>query len=144
MMSRGFNLSGTSILPEVKQKDIENKVEKKSTEITNVEEDSNIAVVNQGVQTITTKLTNGEYSPIVVQKGVPVKWIIKAEDSELNGCNNVLTIPSYNISKKLETGDNLIEFTPNEEGTITYTCWMGMVSSTIEIVNDISTYKLNY
>jgi plastocyanin domain-containing protein len=35
-------------------------------------------------------------------------------------------------------GENLIEFVPQEEGDITYTCWMGMISSTIKVVSDIS------
>ena len=34
--------------------------------------------------------------------------------------------------------ENLIEFTPGREGTITYTCWMGMISSTIRAVPDLA------
>ncbi|MCX7709129.1 MAG: sulfite exporter TauE/SafE family protein [Clostridia bacterium] len=98
----------------------------------------NIAKVEGNVQTVTTKMESGRYSPIVVQKGVPVKWTIKTEKSDLNGCNNPVTIPKYNIQKKLVPGDNVIEFTPEEEGNITYTCWMGMISSNIRVVSDLS------
>ena len=32
-------------------------------------------------------------------------------------------------------GDNIIEFTPTEAGTYTYSCWMGMLRSKIYVVN---------
>ncbi|HEX3044166.1 MAG TPA: heavy metal transporter, partial [Bacillota bacterium] len=78
------------------------------------------------------------YQPFVVQKGIPVRWTIKAKAEDLNGCNNPVTIPKYNIQKKLVPGDNVIEFTPSEEGNITYTCWMGMISSNIKVVSNLS------
>ncbi len=61
---------------------------------------------------------------------------VKAED--LNGCNNPLTVPQYGIRKQLVPGDNLIEFTPDRDGTIGYTCWMGMITSYIRIVPDLN------
>ena len=120
MVSRGFNLSGI-VVPTV------------SAKTTN-----NIAEMNGNEQVITTEFKSGQYVPIVVQKGVPVKWIINVTDSELNGCNNPVTVPKYNITKKLVPGKNVITFTPTKEGTITYTCWMGMIRSTIKVVNDTS------
>jgi plastocyanin domain-containing protein len=47
-------------------------------------------------------------------------------------------VPQYGIRKRLVPGDNLIEFTPDREGTIAYACWMGMVRSSIRIVTDLS------
>lgn len=82
-------------------------------------------------------MESGSYTPIIVQKGIPVRWTIKAEKSDLNGCNNPVTIPKYNIQKKLVPGDNIIEFTPEEEGNIIYTCWMGMISSNIKVVGNL-------
>ena len=73
-----------------------------------------------------------------MQKGVPVRWIVRAKAEDLNGCNNPLTVPQYGIRKQLVPGDNLIEFTPDREGTIAYTCWMG-ISSSIKIVGDLRT-----
>lgn len=98
----------------------------------------NIAKVENGVQYVTTELEPGSYTPILVQKGIPVKWTIKVEDGDLNGCNNPVTIPKYNMQVKLKNGDNIIEFTPQEEGNIVYTCWMGMIRSNIKVVNDLS------
>jgi plastocyanin domain-containing protein len=73
-----------------------------------------------------------------VQAGVPVRWTINVQADELNGCNNPLTVPQYGIRKQLVPGDNLIEFTPAQAGTIGYTCWMGMISSYIRVVPDIA------
>lgn len=82
-------------------------------------------------QEVTTKLESGGYKPIQVQAGIPVKWIIIVEKESLNGCNNEIIIPNYKIQRKLEIGENIIEFTPTQTGNITYTCWMGMISSKI-------------
>ena len=91
--------------------------------------------VSEGVQTVTTKLSPNSYEPITVHVGVPVKWIIQADASDISGCNNQVLVPKYNIQKKLVAGDNLIEFTPTETGTVPYSCWMGMIKSNITIVN---------
>lgn len=98
----------------------------------------NIAQVEGAVQTITTQFESGHYVPIVVKKGIPVKWIIRVTEADINGCNNPVTIPQYEISKTLVPGDNEINFTPTREGTIPYTCWMGMISSTITVTADDS------
>jgi plastocyanin domain-containing protein len=129
MMNRGFSLSGISIIP--------SNIPLLSS--SNSINSSNVAVIQNGEQIVTTNLTDGRYVPIVVQKGIPVKWTIKVGQGELNGCNNPISIPKYNITKKLVIGDNLIEFTPTETGNVIYTCWMGMISSSIKVVDDLST-----
>ncbi|MGB4440005.1 MAG: sulfite exporter TauE/SafE family protein, partial [Sedimentibacter sp.] len=91
------------------------------------------AVIKDGYQTVTTKLESGRYQPINVYAGVPLKWTIVAEEGTLNGCNNEIIIPAYGKQQKLELGESIIEFTPTQSGTITYTCWMGMISSTITV-----------
>lgn len=101
-------------------------------------QDSNIATIKNGVQVVTTKLYPGSYEPVIVQKGIPVKWIIKAQKSDLNGCNNEIVIPKFHNSQKLEPGDNVIEFTPMESGTFPYSCWMGMIRSQIIVVDDLN------
>lgn len=57
------------------------------------------------------------------------------DKSLLNGCNNALIIPEYNIQQKLKAGDNIIRFTPKKTGTQIYTCWMGMVYGQIKVVD---------
>lgn len=98
----------------------------------------NVAKIQGGIQVVTTELESGRYTPFIVQKGIPVKWTIKVEKGDLNGCNNPLTIPQYGIQKKLSVGDNIIEFTPDSEGDVLYTCWMGMIRSNIKVVSDLS------
>ncbi len=123
MMNRGLNLSGVDFI---------GGVVRASTVSTNV------AKIENGVQVVTTHLESGRYTPITVQKGIPVKWNIKVAEGDLNGCNNPVTIPKYELQKKLSVGDNIIEFTPEEAGNFVYTCWMGMISSNIKVVDDIS------
>lgn len=97
-----------------------------------------IAKIEDGVQIVTTKLQSDRYEPITVQKGIPVRWIIQAQKSDINGCNNEIIIPKFKKEKKLEAGDNVIEFTPTESGTFAYSCWMGMIRSKITVVDDIN------
>jgi sulfite exporter TauE/SafE/copper chaperone CopZ len=122
MVNRGLNLSGVNYA---------------KMPVAVSQNSSSIFRIENGVQYVSTTLESGDYYPITVQKGIPVKWTITAKASDLNGCNNPVTIPKYGIQKKLVVGDNLIEFIPEQEGNITYTCWMGMISSNIKVVSDI-------
>lgn len=124
MGNRGFSLAGINIADAVL-----------SPLGINLAQDDKIAnaVIKDGYQTVTTKLESGRYQPINVYAGVPLKWTILAEKGTLNGCNNEIIIPAYGKQQKLELGENIIEFTPTQSGTITYTCWMGMISSTITV-----------
>lgn len=90
-----------------------------------------------GVQVVTTGLESGRYEPIVVQKGIPVRWNIRAEKRDINGCNNRIIIPEYNLEIPLKPGDNIIEFTPDKSGVVMYSCWMGMIRSQIGVVDDL-------
>lgn len=102
---------------------------------------ANIAKIDGNVQTVSIELGSNRYQPIVVQKGIPVKFIINAKQENINGCNSPVTIPKYNIQKELVAGENIIEFTPDETGTIPYSCWMGMIRSNIKVVDDIAQVK---
>lgn len=97
-----------------------------------------VATVAGGVQTVRITIGANEYRPFVVQAGVPVRWTINVAAADLNGCNGTVTIPQYGIRKVLVPGDNLVEFTPTQPGSITYTCWMGMIRSTISVVPDVT------
>ena len=99
---------------------------------------ANAAVIKDGVQEVTTEFRSGKYAPITVQKGIPVRWTIRVSQNDLNGCNNPVVISRFNLQKELAPGDNVIEFTPEETGTIPYSCWMGMIRSSITVVDDIS------
>lgn len=101
-----------------------------------------VATLKNGIQYVNFDLEPGTYFPITVQKGVPVEWIINAVEDNLNGCNEEITIPQLGLTKKLKVGANLIQFTPTSTGTISYTCWMGMIGSSIRVVDNLSSAPL--
>ena len=122
MSNRGFSLAGVNIEDKILSP-IGIKLEETKP--------SSQAMMVNNYQTVTTILDSGSYEPITVYAGVPLKWTIVAKNGSLNGCNNEIVIPEYGYQKKLEVGNNVIEFTPKSTGTITYTCWMGMIRSKI-------------
>jgi plastocyanin domain-containing protein len=91
-------------------------------------------VIQNGVQIINSTLLPNRYPGIVVQQGIPVRWIINAPQGSINGCNNRLIIREYGIQHTFQPGDNVIEFLPEKTGRFTYSCWMGMIRSTITVV----------
>ncbi|HWQ50170.1 MAG TPA: sulfite exporter TauE/SafE family protein [Terriglobales bacterium] len=97
------------------------------------------AAVEDGVQYVTSAVSSRGYEPIEVQKGIPVKWTLQASAGSLNGCNNAIVIPEYDLQVDLKAGDNLIEFTPDRSGTFVFSCWMGMVRSSIVVTSEDGT-----
>ena len=128
MLTRGLSLSGISVA-------FGSSTAEKIAKI------GAVAQLNDGVQKVSINLGSNYYTPIIVQKGVPVIFNIKAEVDDINGCNNAIVIPKYDIKESLEPGDNIIEFIPIEEGVISYSCWMGMLRSNILVMPDISKVK---
>jgi hypothetical protein len=100
---------------------------------TNTAQGPQITIEN-GVQLVNSTLSRGGYPSITVQAGVPVRWTIDAPQGAINGCNNRMLIPAYNVEHQFEAGENVIEFTPTETGKIGYSCWMGMIRGTIIVV----------
>jgi sulfite exporter TauE/SafE/copper chaperone CopZ len=90
----------------------------------------------EGIQVINSTLSLRGYPAITVQKGVPVQWVIDVPPGSLTGCNNRMLIGEYGIEYAFTTGENIISFTPDRTGTFLYTCWMGMIRSTITVVAD--------
>jgi len=110
MMNRGLALTGTGDI----------------TNIFSANPTGN--VISDGeYQTIKMDVTRSGFSPnkFVLEKGVPVKWEINAK--ELTGCNREILVPDYDLDIKLKQGIQTVEFTPTEEGTISWSCWMGMI-----------------
>ncbi len=101
-----------------------------STEIT-----EGTAEVTDGVQIVRSTLQPGDYPDITVQVGLPVKWIIDAPEGSINGCNYKVLLQKYDIEYTFQTGENVIEFTPEETGTFSYSCWMGMIYGSITVTS---------
>ncbi|MDI6820995.1 MAG: sulfite exporter TauE/SafE family protein [Patescibacteria group bacterium] len=79
------------------------------------------------------------YSPnyLKVKAGIPVRWEIT--DKGTGGCTNAV------ISKNLFEGEipltpgqtSVKEFTPEKPGKYKFSCWMGMISGIIEIIDKV-------
>jgi sulfite exporter TauE/SafE len=116
MLNRGLSLSGVN------------------TNFLNIGRGVQVAsVVEDGVQIVRSGIESGSYSTVKVKKGIPVKWIITIEEGKLNGCNNPIVFPKYDMEHELHIGENIIEFTPTEDGRFVYTCWMGMIKGEIVV-----------
>jgi uncharacterized protein len=98
----------------------------------------NVAVIEDGRQVVSIEMEPYSYEPIVVQKGIPVTFIVNAKQENINGCNNAIIIPAFDIRNNIIPGENIFEFTPVESGTLAYSCWMGMIRSSIQVIDDLS------
>lgn len=72
----------------------------------------------------------------VLKRGVPVKWVINGK--ELTGCNSGIKVPKLGLQFDIKQGLQTIEFTPTEEGTIPWSCWMGMIKGVFIVKNDVN------
>jgi sulfite exporter TauE/SafE/plastocyanin domain-containing protein/copper chaperone CopZ len=89
-------------------------------------------------QEIYMNVTASGWSPnkFLLKKGVPVKWVING--LEITGCNRAIKVPALGLSFDIKPGLQTIEFTPNESGTIDWSCWMGMIKGVFEVKDDVS------
>lgn len=83
-------------------------------------------VQSDKVQEIRMEQNSYGYRPnqFTVKQGVKVRWIINSTNPY--SCASSLVVPAYGISRYLEKGENIIEFTPNKKGVIAFSCSMGM------------------
>lgn len=126
MMNQGSTLSGfgssTGTQPV--------RAEKENTDS---EDQVDPAVEKDGVQYVSSTLKSGQYPDITVKAGEPVKWEIQAPEGSINGCNYKMILQNFGMEHTFENGENVVEFTPEKEGTYTYSCWMGMITGTIYV-----------
>lgn len=82
---------------------------------------------SEAQQIVAMNVTSSGFEPSVfnIKQGVPVKWIINGVD--VTGCTSTIIVPSYDISKSLKAGENIVQFTPKSKGNINFSCGMGMV-----------------
>jgi len=97
----------------------------------------NLPSIVNGKQVVKMNASASGYNPnyIKVRSGVPVRWEIT--DTGTSGCTNAI------ISRSLFSGQidlipgqvSVKEFTPEKTGKYKFSCWMGMVTGMIEVVN---------
>jgi sulfite exporter TauE/SafE/plastocyanin domain-containing protein/copper chaperone CopZ len=132
MANRGFTVVGLNISEPFSAKE--------NADVTI--EDNQLPKIENGVQIIKTTADIFGYSPrtIYVEKNKPIKWIIAGET--LTSCNNEIIIPSLGQRIKLTEGENIINL-DNTDETIKYSCWMGMLSGTIKVVDNLNNISLS-
>ncbi len=94
------------------------------------------AVQGDGVQTVEFELGYDSYADVVVQKGVPVRFVVRADAGKITGCNNEIVSADFGFDLPIAAGENVAEFTPEREGEYVYTCWMNMITNRIRVIDD--------
>lgn len=122
-ISNGYNLTGINVLAFTPG----NAAIQQSN-------DPNVTLEN-GSQIVKMTQSGSGYSPnsFTIRKGVPVKWVITSTDSYT--CAASIVMSSYGIRQSLQQGENIIEFTPNETGTIRFSCSMGMYTGSFNVID---------
>ena len=101
-----------------------------------LQKEKNLPSVIDGKQILRMNASARGYDPanLKVKAGVPVKWEIT--DTGTSGCTNAVIARDF-LSEpvRLTSGQTSIaEFTPQNVGIYRFSCWMGMVSGSIEVV----------
>lgn len=96
--------------------------------------DPNVTLVN-GVQVVKMTEDSRGYSPnkFTIRKGIPVKWVIDAQ--EPYSCASTILISQLNIRQQLTAGENIIQFTPTQTGSLRFSCSMGMYTGVFNVVD---------
>jgi sulfite exporter TauE/SafE len=123
MAGNGLNLLGVGVLP-------------LSQDSNDTISESSISIDQSGYQIIRMNVTRYGWEPnsFVLKKGVPVKWEINGQ--EINGCNNEIIVNSFGLRIPIEEGIQTVEFTPEEEGIVRWSCWMGMIPGQFIVTDD--------
>jgi sulfite exporter TauE/SafE/copper chaperone CopZ len=138
MINRGFALTGSGydIKSLAGSREI-NLQEPSGSKLSSGTASSNVALLSDGYQEIRMTVDAGGYTPdvFILKKGVPVKWII--DGKQITNCNKAIQVPKLGLSFDIKQGEQTIEFTPTESGTISWSCWMGMIPGTFIVKDSI-------
>jgi sulfite exporter TauE/SafE len=115
-----------------------NSIQPSNTEKSNsLQNEEGLPSIVQGKQILKMDASSRGYSPsyLKVKVGIPVRWEIT--DTGTSGCTNAV------ISKNLFEGEipltpgqtSIKEFTPEKPGKYKFSCWMGMISGIIEVID---------
>jgi plastocyanin len=105
------------------------------SDLGNLQNNSVLASEDDQIQVIILEASARGYSPnyFKVKVGVPVRWEI--EDIGTSGCTNAVIAQAFFDGEiKLTPGKTSVkEFIPEKVGKYKFSCWMGMVTGTIEV-----------
>lgn len=90
--------------------------------------------IEDGRQIVRMSVDSSGYHPndFTLKKGLPVRWIINGDN--VLGCQANFVVPKLNVQQTLKSGENIIEFTPNETGEIPFSCAMGMFRGLFRVI----------
>lgn len=121
-----FNVLGFSSLSDLK---------KNTVQVSNADE--GFVPVVGGKQILKMDASSKGYQPnyFKIKTGILVRWEIR--DVGTSGCTNaVISRSLFDGAINLTPGQTSVkEFTPEKPGKYKFSCWMGMVSGTIEVVD---------
>jgi len=94
------------------------------------------AVVGVGgeVQNVKLYVLNGNYvlEPSELKKDVLVR--MEGDVDRLPGCSRAVVIPAFRVSKTFYSGDNVVEFMPDEAGEFNIACSMNMYQGRFSVL----------
>lgn len=87
-------------------------------------------------QEIRTEVSKNGFEPanFVLHKGMPVRWTLDVK--ELTECNRTIVVPKLGLTIELKPGVQTVEFTPNTDGMVLWSCWMGMLRGEFQVLDD--------
>jgi sulfite exporter TauE/SafE len=86
----------------------------------------------------------GRYVPDTLDVKVGSKVRITFYRPDNDACSEYIVFPAFGIDKRLKPfGETVIEFTPKEAGTFTFTCGMGMYQGTLNVTGSGGTVKIS-
>ncbi|MCK9361357.1 sulfite exporter TauE/SafE family protein [Patescibacteria group bacterium] len=93
-----------------------------------------IPVAQAEEQVVQMTVEYGAFSPnrFVIRKDVPVLWAVEGKD--VSGCASTLISPRLGISRQLSLGTTIIKFTPKQAGEVPFSCGMGMIRGSFQVV----------
>jgi len=102
-----------------------------------VPNEEGFAPINNGKQILKMEASSSGYKPnyFKVKAGIPARWEIV--DKGTSGCTNaVISRSLFEGEIRLTPGQTSVkEFTPTKPGKYKFSCWMGMISGAIEVIN---------
>ena len=93
------------------------------------------SVVQAQEQIVSMRVAYGAFSPnrFILKRGIPVRWDVDGVD--ISGCASTLISPQLGINQSLVKGLNVLRFTPKRVGTIPFSCAMGMIRGSFQVVD---------
>lgn len=128
-LTYGFTLTGLSAKVAAARENLKIAMSRQGVEVA----DPNVRLVD-GVQVVSMDVVARGYSPnrFTVRAGVPVRWEIQGVNTY--GCQSILQLPALGLTKYVQPGLNVVEFTPQRAGQLPFHCAMGMYTGSFTVL----------